>query len=143
MKHYGVVLACIVVLQSCATAITSNQARLYHADNLFKARRYEAAIAAYRNVLKSNPGPSVAADAQFSIASTLVYYDNPALNYTQAMDEFGKFLTLYPHDGRYEEAQSWYMVLKALNETKRENALLYKKIEQLKQLDIQRERSLR
>ncbi len=143
MKQYGILVAFIILVQSCATAMTPIQSPLYHADNLFRARKYEAALAAYRDILGTNRDPAVDADAQFSIAYTLIYYDNPALNYTKAMDEFGKFLLSYPHDSRYDEAQSWFMLLRALSETRRENTILNKKIEQLKQLDIRRERSLR
>ena len=136
------VLLFVVLLQACATAMTPHEAELNNADNLFKAGKYDHAIAAYKMLLQKNPGSDIAADAQFAIAYTLVYYDNPNINYPLAMVEFKRFLTLYPKDSRHEEAQNWYKVLKTLYDTKGENNALYKKIQQLKQLDIQRERSI-
>ncbi len=135
------VLLFVVLLQACATAMTPHEAELYNADHLFKAGEYDHAIAAYKTLLQKNPGSDIAADAQFAIAYTHVYYDNPNINYTLAMGEFKRFLTLYPNDSRHEEAQNWYKVLKTLYDTKGENNALYKKIQLLKQLDIQRERS--
>ncbi|MCL5878639.1 MAG: tetratricopeptide repeat protein [Deltaproteobacteria bacterium] len=136
------VLLFVVLLQACATAMTPHEAELYNADNLFKAGKYEHAIAAYKTLLQKYPDSEIAADAQFAIAYTLVYYDNPNINYAQAMGEFKRFMTIYPNDSRYQDAQNWYRVLKVLNDTKSENAVLFNKIQQLKQLDIQRERSL-
>ena len=136
------VLLFMVLLQACATAMTPHEAELYHADNLFKAGKYDHAIAAYKTLLQKNPDSDIAADAQFAIAYTLVYYDNPKINYTLGMEEFKRFLTLYPNDSRHDEAQNWYKVLKTLYDTKGENNALFRKIHQLKQLDIQRERSI-
>ena len=136
------VLLFVVMLQACATAMTPHEAELYDADNLFKAGKYDHAIAAYKTLLQKNPDSDIAADAQFAIAYTLVYYDNPKINYTLAMEEFKRFLTLYPNDSRHDEAQNWYKVLKTLYDTKGENNALFRKIHQLKQLDIQRERSI-
>lgn len=132
----------MILLQTCATTMTPRESELSIADNFFKAGEYDQAITAYKKVLQQNPDTDRAADAQFSIAYTLVYYDNPKINYPLALVEFKKFITLYPDDNRAEEAQNWYQVLKALNDAKGENAVLSNKIQQLKQLDIQRERSI-
>ncbi|MCL4468308.1 MAG: hypothetical protein M1591_05180 [Deltaproteobacteria bacterium] len=135
------VLLLVVLLQACATAMTPHEAELYNADNLFKAGKYDHAIAAYKTLLQDNPGSEIAADAQFAVAYTLVYYNNPNINYALAKGEFKKFLTLYPNDSRHDEAQNWYRVLKTLYVIKGENNALFLKIHQLKQLDIQREHS--
>ncbi len=66
--------------------MTPHQTELYNADNLFNARKYDDAITAYKKILQKHPDPVVAADAQFSIAYTLIYYDNPNINYTLAME---------------------------------------------------------
>ena len=146
MKRKSCVIAVLlfmVLLQACATTMTPHEAELFNADNLFKAGKYDHAIAAYRKLLQKNPDPAIAADAQFAIAYTLVSYDNPNINYTLAMGEFKRFMTSYPDDSRYQEAQNWYRVLKALYDSKGQNAALFNKIQQLKQLDIQREHSIR
>jgi outer membrane protein assembly factor BamD (BamD/ComL family) len=142
-KNIFIVTAILFLMQACAATLTPHQMELYNADNLFNARKYDDAITAYKKILQEHPDPGVAADAQFAIAYTLIYYDNPNINYTLSMEEFNKFMALYPNDSRYQEAKNWYRALKTLYDTKKENAALYKKIKQLNTLDIQRERSIR
>ena len=136
------VLLFVVLLQACSTTMTPYDDGLSNDEDPLRDGNYDHAIASYKKLLQTNPASDIAADAQFAIAYTLVYYDNPHINYTLAMVEFKRFLTLYPNDSRHEEAQNWYRVLKVLNDTKVGNAVLINKIRRLRQLDIQREHSI-
>lgn len=141
-KSLFAILFIVFTLQACATTTAANHA-LYDADSLFRAQKYDDAIAAYRKLLKNYPGSHVSADAQFAIAYILIDPDNPDMDYSQAMSEFGEFIRSYPDDPRVQEARNWYMILKTLNDTRKENARLNNSIRQLQQLDIRREKMSR
>jgi TolA-binding protein len=83
-------------------------------------------------VLRDYPGSSSAAEARYSLALTLAFYDNPQKDYPQALQEFEEFLKLYPDHEKAQEAQNWRQVLKILDH-------LNKSIEELQQLDIKHE----
>lgn len=119
------------VLSSCAVmTIPGREVRT--ADSLFMGKQYNDAITAYRKVLHDYPDSSWAADARYSLALALAFYDNPQKDYQQALQEFEEFLKLYPEHEKAQEAQNWRQVLKTLDR-------LNKSIEELKQLDIKHE----
>ncbi len=141
-KTYVIILFIILMFQSCA-ALTVPQQDLSRADNLFSSKKYGDALAVYRKILRDYPGSHAAAEAQFSIAYTLICPDNSDMDYEQALVEFDKFIKLYPDDSMAYEADNWRMLLKTLSDARKENVKLNSKIDQLKQLDIRREKMSR
>ena len=137
-----VLLTLALILQSCATMTGANRA-LYNADSLFTGKKYSQAIYTYKDIIRDYPGSSIAADAKFAIAYILIDSDNPDANYEQALVEFDEFIRSYPYDPRVQEAKNWYAALKAFNDIKKENVRLNKNIQQLKELDIRREKMSR
>jgi outer membrane protein assembly factor BamD (BamD/ComL family) len=120
---------------------TAQVTELQNADNLFDQKKYSDAVTAYRKILKASPAPrpAVAANAQYGVALTLAYYDNPQRNYAQAIQELDEFLRLYPTDSRVSEVQNLRFILRSLIDVKKDNEHLNKSIEQLKRLDIRHE----
>lgn len=141
-KSYVIILFIILIFQSCA-ALPVPEQELSHADNLFSSKKYNDALTGYRKVLQDYPGSHAAAEAQFSIAYTLICSDNSDMDYEQALEEFDKFIKLYPDDSMVYEANNWRTLLKTLSDARKENLRLNSKIDQLKQLDIRREKMSR
>ena len=112
------------VVSSCAV-LTVPGREVRAADSLFKEKRYNDAITAYRKVLHDYPDSSWAADARYRLALALAFYDNPQKDYHLSVQEFEEFLKLYPKHESAQEARNWREVLKS--------------IEELKQLDIKHE----
>jgi outer membrane protein assembly factor BamD (BamD/ComL family) len=114
---------------------------LQNAENLFSQRKYSDAVNAYRKIVTASPAPTraVAANAQYGIAFTLAYYDNPQRNYAQAIQELDEFLRMYTTDSRVPEAQNLRFILQSCIDFKKDNEHLKKSIEQLKNLDIRHE----
>jgi outer membrane protein assembly factor BamD (BamD/ComL family) len=121
----------LMLLSSCAVMTVPGR-EVRTADSLFKEKRYNEAVTAYRKVLRDYPGSSSAAEARYRLALTLAFYDNPQKDYAQAQQEFEEFLKLYPVHKKAQEAQNWRQVLKTLDH-------LNKSIEELQQLDIKHE----
>jgi outer membrane protein assembly factor BamD (BamD/ComL family) len=117
------------------------ETELQNAENLFNQRKYSDAVNAYRKILRASPAPrsAVAANAQYGVAFTLAYYDNPQRNYAQAIQELDEFLRLYPDNARVRDAQNLRFILKSFIDVKKENEHLNNSIEQLKKLDIRHE----
>ncbi len=132
MRRAAVLLFLSLILFSSCAALTVPGREVRSADNLFKEKRYNDAVAAYRKVLRDYPGSSSAADARYNLALALAFYDNPQKDYPQALQEFEEFLKLYPDHEKAQEAQNWRQVLKTLER-------LNKSIEELQQLDIKHE----
>jgi len=132
------VLLSLSLLSACIT-LTGPRRELHTADLLFNEKRYGEAITAYGQVLKDYPNSSCAADARFSLAYTLAFYDNPQRDYSRALHEFDEFIKAYPADERVQEAQNWCHIIKTLSDTKKDNERLNKSIEDLKRLDIKQE----
>lgn len=120
-----------VALSSCAVMTIPGRA-VRTADGLFREKRYNDAVIAYRKVLRDHPDSAWAAEAKYNLALALAFYDNPQKDYAQALQEFEEFLKLYPDHERAQEAQNWRQALKTLDR-------LSKNIEQLKQLDVKHE----
>jgi outer membrane protein assembly factor BamD (BamD/ComL family) len=121
---FVLILFSLILLSSCAV-LTVPGREVRAADSLFKEKRYNDAITAYRKVLHNYPDSSWAADARYRLALALAFYDNPQKDYHLAVQEFEEFLKLYPKHENAQEAQNWREVLKS--------------IEALKQLDIKHE----
>jgi outer membrane protein assembly factor BamD (BamD/ComL family) len=141
-RNSFIIIFVILIFQSCAT-LTGAERELYSADSLFNESKYDEAITGYKKVISDYPNTHAAAEAQFSIGYALVYYDNPGMDYSQALEEFDTFIKLYPYDNLVYEAKNWYSILKTLNDTIKDNVRLNSNIEQLKQLDIRREKMSR
>ena len=118
-------------LFACAV-FTAPGRELREADAFFRENKYHDAVARYRTVIRDYPDSLWAADAQFGLAATLAYHDNPQRDYAQALREFEDFLRLYPNHAKTDEARNWRQALKTLDH-------LNKNIEQLKRLDIKHE----
>jgi outer membrane protein assembly factor BamD (BamD/ComL family) len=128
-----VLLLVSINLVGCARIIGGQDTELYRAEGLLKERNYPEAITAYREIAKDAASPERAANAQFSLASALAYYDNPQKDYALALQEFDQFLKLYPDDEKAQEAQQWSSLLRMIVELEKENENLNKNIEQYKQ----------
>ena len=144
MKKMALLIPCVIIcLTGCMRFGLSSgpAAQVQAAEDLFKAKKYDEALGAYRKVLAASPAPSLedAADARFGLAYTTAFYDNPQRNYAQALQEFDEFLKQYPHNARSREAQNWRYVLRIIVDVRKENEHLSKSIEQLKKLDIRHE----
>lgn len=125
-KSSFIIILIILLTQSCAATIRSRQA-LYDADTLFDNRKYNEAIKAYTEVTTRYPKSFAAEQAQYLIAYTLVYYDNPNADYARALIEFNRFIQLYPSDNKIREARNWVNVLHRLNHSMNENETLQSK----------------
>lgn len=128
-----ILLLVSISLAGCARIIGGQDTEQYRADSLLRERNYPEAITAYREIAKETASPERAANAQFSLASALAYYDNPQKDYALALQEFDQFLKLYPDSEKAQEAQQWRSLLRMIIELERENENLNKNIEQYKQ----------
>ena len=90
--------------------------QLAEADSLFHSGSYEAARALYLKIRDMKTNSSVPADAQFSLAYTYIYYDNPYADFDLALREFKTFATLYPTNGKIDQAYSWIRILTAMQD---------------------------
>ena len=113
--------------------------KLLAAQKLVQGAKFADAVSAYRLILKEHPGTEWAPEAKYGIALVYASADNPQRDYAAAVSEFDDFLSLYPTDKRAAEAKSWRKALKLLLDTKKDNDLLHKNIEKLKQLDVRQE----
>ena len=128
-----ILLLVFINLAGCARIIGRQDTELYRAESLLSEKNYPEAIAAYREIAKETASPARAANAQFSLASALAYYDNPQKDYALALQEFDQFLKLYPDAEKAQEAQQWRSLLRMIVELEKENENLNKNIEQYKQ----------
>ena len=137
----GIVLLAMIVLSGCASmGLQSGPEKDFQdAAVSIKEKKYSAALAGYQKILREAPNTELAKDAQFEIALIHATPENPQKDYVQAMHEFETFLKLRPEDRPAREARSWIAVLKTILDLKKENELLKKNIEELKQLDIRHE----
>jgi TolA-binding protein len=136
-----IVLFAIVVLSGCASLglQSGSEKDFQDATVSVKEKKYSAALAGFQNILREAPNSDLAKDAQLEIALIHTVPDNPQKDFIQAIHEFETFLKLHPDDQRVPEARAWIAVLRAVHDLKKENELLKKNIEELKQLDIRHE----
>jgi outer membrane protein assembly factor BamD (BamD/ComL family) len=127
-----ILLLVSINLAGCARIIGGQDTELYRAEGLLRERNYPEAITAYREIAKETDSPERAANAQFSLASALAYYDNPQKDYALALQEFDQFLKLYPDAEKAVEAQQWRSLLRMIVELDKKNENLNKNIEQYK-----------
>lgn len=137
----GIVLLAMILLSGCASmGLQSGPEKDFQdAAVSLKEKKYSAALAGYQKILREAPNTELAKDAQFEIALIHTSPDNPQKDYGQAIHEFETILKLRPDDKRVPEARAWIAVLKTVQDLKKENELLKKNIEELKQLDIRHE----
>ena len=134
MTRLMVILLLVSInLAGCARIIGGQDTELYRAEGMLREKNYPDAITAYREIAKETDSPERAANAQFSLALALAYYDNPQKDYALALQEFDQFLKLYPDAEKAQEAQQWRSLLRIIVELKKDNEDLNKKIEQYKQ----------
>ncbi len=136
----GIVMLAMILLAGCASLGQSGPEKDFQdAAVSLKEKKYSTALASYQKILREVPNAELAKDAQFEIALIHTLPDNPQKDYGQAIHEFETILKLRPDDGRAWEARAWVAVLKTILDLKKENELLKKNIEELKQLDIRHE----
>ena len=137
----GIVLLAMIVLSGCASlGLQSGPEKDFQdAAVSLKEKKYSAALAGYQKILREVPNTELAKDAQFEIALIHATSDNPQKEYGQAIHEFETILKMRPDDRRAPEARAWIVVLKTILDLRKENELLKKNIEELKQLDIRHE----
>ncbi len=145
MKLFLVLIA-IIVVPGCippshppAGELTGLQAEYENAAALVKEKKYQEAIAAYREIVVESPQSPDAADALFETAYLYVFHDNPQKDYLQALAGFDEFLRRYPNHAKAQDARNWRVVLKTILDARKENEHLMKNIEELKKLDIRHE----
>jgi len=120
-------------LSGCARITGGQDTEFYHANDLLKEKRYSEAIAAYRQIAEDTSNPERAENAQFALASTLAYYDNPQKDYALALQAYDEFLARYPDSDKAQEAQQVRSLLQTIKALETENTNLTKSIEQYKQ----------
>lgn len=113
---------------------------LNHAHDLFQKGKYSDAEKAFRYVIETYSLDPVAADAQVSLAYTLLYFDNPKRDETKALKALEKFLKNYPTHLRVKEVKNWISILKKLNSERMENKGLKDDLQRLIDIDIQTEK---
>jgi TolA-binding protein len=128
-----ILLLAIYSLSGCARIIGGQDPEFYRADSFLKEKKYSEAITAYRQISQDTANPERAANAQFALASTLAYYDNPEKDYPLSLQEFDEFLARYPDSDKAQEAQQWRSLLRIVVDLKKENESLAKNIEQYEQ----------
>ena len=140
MRKY-IVLFAMIVLSGCASlGLQSGQEKAFQdAAVSMKEKKYSAALAGFHNILREAPNTELAKEAQFEVALIHTLPDNSQKDFTQAVHEFEIFLKQHPDDQRVPEARAWLAVLRTVQDLKKENELLKKNIEELKQLDIRHE----
>lgn len=147
MRKVGVliILALLVVAPGCVlqqpktAALSELESDYQNAEALVREKKYDEALAAYREIAAASPRSTVAGDALYEAAYLLVFYDNPKRDYSQALAGFDEFLKLFPGHARATDARNWRLALKTILDIKKENERLNKNIEQLKKLDIRHE----
>ncbi len=141
-----IVLIALIVTQGCvppspqpARALTELETQYQNATALVKEKKYQEAIAAYREIVAESSQSPDAADALFETAYLYVYSDNPQKDYAQALAGFDDFLKRYPAHEKAQDARNWRVILKTILDARKENERLMKSIEELKKLDIRHE----
>jgi outer membrane protein assembly factor BamD (BamD/ComL family) len=106
---------------------------------------------------RDHPETSVRAQSHLKLAFLYVNYRNPQLNYTRALQEMERYLSLVPTKGQTDDFKNWLAVLKEIEKLKtglekaqkanrslrEEVAGLKETIERLKSLDRQMEEKRR
>lgn len=143
-----IVLLAIIWLSGCVakTGPIGPEKEFHDAAVSVKAKSYQDAVAAYKKIAADSPGSALAAEALFELALVHAHHDNPRRNYAQATHTFEEFLKSHPDNGRAAEAQTWILILKTVQELKKQNEHLSKSIvelkrsiEQLKRIDVRHE----
>jgi outer membrane protein assembly factor BamD (BamD/ComL family) len=140
-----IILALLVVTAGCvlqqpkAAALSGLELDYQNAAALVREKKYDEALAAYREIAAASPLSTVAGDALYEAAYLQVFYDNPQRDYSQALSGFDEFLKRFPEHSRANDACNWRFVLRTILDIKKENEHLKKNIEQLKKLDIRHE----
>ena len=122
-----------------AGAVTTSQDALGEVDRLVSENKYDEAGAACLRIEQEHPGTDLAAQARFAFALTLVAADNPQRDYSRALAAFDAYLSSYPQHDRTAEARSWRQAIRQIMELTKENGRLRKTLEQLQEIDLQRE----
>ncbi|HXY55962.1 MAG TPA: hypothetical protein VEM40_14965 [Nitrospirota bacterium] len=133
MRRLLLILLAAYSLSGCARLAGGPDTEFYRADSFLKEKKYSEAIIAYRQIANDIANPERAANAQFALASTLEYYDNPQKDYALALQEFDQYLARYPDSDKAQEAQQQRSLLQIIVELEKENHNLTKSIEQYKQ----------
>ena len=120
-------------LSDCARLAGGPDTEFYRADSFLKEKKYSEAITAYRQIANDTANPERAANAQFSLAAALAYYDNPQKDYALALQEIDEYLARYPDADRAQEAQQQRSLLQIIVDLEKENHNLPRSIEQYKQ----------
>lgn len=113
---------------------------LARGQTLFSRGKYQEAIQAYRRIVHDDPSSSLAAEAQFRIGYTLAYFQNPQLDYGEAVKEFQQVLNQFPESEWADEAKNWIAALSQLLDQRDENQRLQQDLQQLMKLDIESEK---
>lgn len=108
------------------------QQMLAEADSLFKAGNYEYAKVKFAKIRDDHPETDAARAAQYNLGYINIYYDNPFANWEAALREFKMFATLYSHDYRIGEVNSWIRILVVMQSFKREYQGTINKLDQIK-----------
>lgn len=144
------VLIVVLLLSGCVTApptpppaATGPESDYQSAADFVKEKKYSKAIAAYHKIAASSPQSPLAADSLFEVAYLQAFYDNPQKDYAQALEGFDEFLKRFPNHSKAGEAKNWYMILKTIVDTKKENERLRESIEELNKLDVRHEEQRR
>lgn len=113
------------------------------ASALFEAGRYREAIQEYRTVTVEFPNDDLAAESQYQVAFTEIYFKNAGTDYGIAAKDFQKLIQKYPDSPWKNPAQTWLNILNRLQTLNAENEKLKSDLQRLLDLDMQSEKKRR
>ncbi|MBI3595787.1 MAG: tetratricopeptide repeat protein [Nitrospirae bacterium] len=136
------------LLTSCAGLATVEEptAAAEHfkkANAFFEEGQYAEAIKEYRYVAAQFPNDDLAADAQYQVAYTEIYFKNTGSDYGMAAKDFQKLIQKYPNSPWKNPAQNWLNFLSQLESLKTEKEKLKSDLQRLLDLDMQSEKKRR
>jgi hypothetical protein len=98
---------------------------------------YSREIARLKKVIKSHPERSERVKAHLHLASLYASYKNPGKDYTLALEELNRYISLNPKAAKEYDVQNRLHILREIAQLSEKNVKLGQAIEELKLLDQQ------
>ena len=113
------------------------------ANAFFEEGQFVEAVKEYRYLTAQFPDDDLAADAQYQVAYTEIYFKNTGSDYGMAAKDFQKLIQNYPNSAWKDPAQNWLNFLNQLESLKTEKEKLKSDLRRLLDLDMQSEKKRR
>jgi outer membrane protein assembly factor BamD (BamD/ComL family) len=98
------------------TPYSHDRLLLLSADSLFELGKYSVAVNQYSQLRDESANLYYKGKAQYKIALSYIYYDNPNASYQKALTEFKLFASLYPNHELVGIVNTWIKILTIFNE---------------------------